>query len=442
MDPMLIGICMGIALLGVLLSAPLSFVPGLHVYNVIGIVVLLYLPLSTTVPPIYMIMFMFGLLVGYSVMNTISSVYLSAPDDSTIYIVMPAQKYLLQGRGHEAVLLSAIGSIAAIFFLTLFIPLFMEQLRILRELLTPHLFWILGLVSVYIIMSEWPKDPGVAPSPLWRFLGAWKQIGAGILTFFLSGFLGLIISYSQFIPPERAFQTLMPAFVGLFAVPMVITNILSGIELPKQYVSKSVNVSPTIIARGSAAGMVGGLFGAFFPAVTGGIAGMLAGQATVQRDDRMFIISQGASKVVYYVGAALLLFVPGVQLARGTMATMINMFYLPETMEEFLLVLAVIAITGAVAYLLLIQLSKLAIKLISRIHYRKISIAVLIILHIVVVSVTFWQGLVIMWIGAMIGMIPVMFHSRRMTCMGILLVPLMLNLAGLGGAIASVLGLI
>jgi TctA family transporter len=41
-----------------------------------------------------------------------------------------------------------------------------------------------------------------------------------------------------------------------------------------------------------------------------------------------------------------------------------------------------------------------------------------------------------------IGLIPVLFGSRRMNCLGVLLIPITLNMAGVGPDIARLLGLI
>jgi len=41
-----------------------------------------------------------------------------------------------------------------------------------------------------------------------------------------------------------------------------------------------------------------------------------------------------------------------------------------------------------------------------------------------------------------IGLIPTLFGSRRMNCLGVLLLPITLNMAGVGPAIAKMLGLI
>jgi putative membrane protein len=190
------------------------------------------------------------------------------------------------------------------------------------------------------------------------------------------------------------------------------------------------------------AGALGGLFAAFFPAVTGGIGGFLAGHATAQRDDRLFIISQGASKLVYYVGALLFFFVPGLHLTRGGMAWMLGVIYTPYTPATYWLAVAAVLICGALAFLMLLWLSRVTIWLVSRVDYHWLSAGTLVLLMGIVLVLTGWEGLVIAIVATGIGLLPVMWGSRRMNCMGVLLLPLTLNLAGLGPTVAGWLGLV
>ena len=51
-------------------------------------------------------------------------------------------------------------------------------------------------------------------------------------------------------------------------------------------------------------------------------------------------------------------------------------------------------------------------------------------------------GMLVMLAGTGIGLVPIMFHSRRMNCMGVLLAPAILRMAGLGPVVARWLGLV
>jgi len=59
-----------------------------------------------------------------------------------------------------------------------------------------------------------------------------------------------------------------------------------------------------------------------------------------------------------------------------------------------------------------------------------------------VLALTGWGGLLIAAVGTGIGLLPVMWGSRRVNCMGVLLVPVTLQMAGLGTTVAGLLGLI
>lgn len=430
------------ALAGTLLSAVVAWVPALHVYNVAGLIILAALRWPGVLPTDGLAMLMLGLVTGYATLNTIPGVFLAAPDESAIFIVLPGQKYLRQRRGYEATVLTGIGGLGGMASLLVLAPFAGRVFPLLRSIVQPHLHWILALIIAYMLLSEWPKGSDHAPTAWGRLWDGWRSLLAGIATFLLSGLLGFIILYRSVVPIEVAFQNLMPAFVGLFAVPWVLTNLLSGAQVPPQHVARSVDVSPVIAIRGIAAGMLGGLFAAFFPVVTGGIGGFLAGQATAQRDDRLFLLSQGACKAVYYVGGLLLWFVPGLHLTRGGMASMLSGLYTPYTPQTYWTAVGAIALSGALAFFLLLILVRGAVALVERVDYRWVSAGTLVLLVVLIVGLTGWGGLLVTTAATGIGLLPVLWHSRRMNCMGVLLLPITLNMAGLGPVVAGWLGLL
>jgi len=430
------------AVAGALLASVLSLVPALHIYNVAGFVVLATATLDKSVPPELLAFFFLGMITSYAMLNTIPSIFLSAPDDSTVFVVLPGQKYLLQRRGHEAVVLTGIGGLGGIAVLALLTPVASSLFPALRAILQPHLHWILWTVIAYILISEWPKGSDRAPAGFRRWWDGWKSLTAGIITFLLSGLLGFILLYRSLVPVTVAYQNLLPAFAGLFAVPWILQNILSRVEVPEQHIARTVDSTPWLLLRGTLAGALGGLFAAFFPVVTGGIGGLIAGHATAQRDDRLFIISQGASKVLYYVGSLLFFFVPGLHLTRGGMAWMLSSLWSCHTPQTYYLAVAAVVLTGILSFFLLLLMTRLAIKLVGKVNYRWISLGTLVVLLAVVVGLTGWGGLLICAVATGIGLIPVLWGSRRVNCMGVLLLPIALNMVGMGGVIAGWLGLI
>ncbi|MBM4371010.1 MAG: tripartite tricarboxylate transporter permease, partial [Deltaproteobacteria bacterium] len=404
------------------------------------IIVALKLQQAWGIPDLALVCFLMGLVMGWAMINTLPSIFLGTPDEAAMFITLPGQKYLMQGRGHEAAVLTAAGGLGAVVFLGMAAPLLPLVLPPFKALIGPHLFWILGLMVVFMVMSEWPKG-GDWGGPGRRFLDAWSSLLAGIATLALSGFLGFILLYRPIVPPEYAFQNIMPAFVGLYAVPWILGNILSPIAVPKQVVPASIDADQRVLTRAVAAGSGGGLFAAIFPIITGGMGGLLAGHATAQQDERAFVASQGASKVVYYVGAFLLLFVPGLALTRGGMAWMVQTIYVPASASEYWTIIGAVLLSGGVSFLLLLPLSRFMVWLVGRVNHRSLSWFTGLLAFGIVFWITGWQGVLITVVSTGIGMIPVYFHSRRMNCMGVLLIPVMLNMGGVGPDVAALLGL-
>ncbi len=427
---------------GALVAALLSLVPALHIYNVAGFLILATVTFGPLVPPEVLAFFFIGMVTSYAILNTIASIFLSVPDDSTIFVVLPGQKYLLQQRGYEAVVLTGLGGLGGIAVLALMTPFTSSFFPRLRAILQPHMPWILWTIIAFMLISEWPKGTDRAPAGLRRWWDGWRSLTAGLATFLLSGLLGFIMMYRTVVPVSVSYQNLLPAFVGLFAVPWVLQNIVARTEIPPQHFATSIDAGPGELIRGTLAGAFGGLFAAFFPLVTGGIGGFIAGHATAQRDERLFLISQGASKVVYYVGGFLFFFVPGLQLTRGGMAWMLSTVYSDTTPRMYLLAVAAVVLTGVIAFFLSLGLTRLVVWVLARVNYRWISLATLGILLAIVVGLTGLGGLLICAVATGIGLIPVLWGSRRMNCMGVLLLPIALNMAGVGDVVAGWLGLL
>jgi putative membrane protein len=429
------------ALAGTLAAALLGCIPGLHVYSAAGLAVALAARRPGGLSDELLAMFLLGLTMGYAVINTVPAIFGGAPDESTIFVVLPGQRYLLEGNGVEAAAVTGAGSLGGLLALLLLAPLLPRVLPALRAIVAPHLHWILAAVALYMLLSEWPKGFDREQSRAGRLAGGWRSPGAGLLTFVLSGLLGIALFYGGLVPPEAGFQNLFPAFTGLFAIPWVAANLLSRVPVPRQEAARHLDLTPALLARGVLAGTLGGFFAAFFPAVTGGIGGLLAGQATAQRDDRVFLVSQGACKVVYYAGAYLLLFVPGLHLSRGGMSSMLGILFTPRTPDLYWAAVGAAVLCGALAFGLLLPLSRAAAWLVARVDYRLVSALVLGLLVALVLVVTGPQGLLVAAVASAVGLVPLLWGARRSDCLGVLLVPLTLQLGGLGPTVAGWLGL-
>lgn len=427
--------------IGILASALISFLPALHIYNVIGIFMLFVLKFEASMAPMELIALCIGMIVGYSVLNTVPATYFGPGDESMSYYILPSADWVNKGRGYEGVILTGIGTLTGIIALAICAPLFIYVLPGLKTITSPHMFWIIGAVIVYSVMSEWPKGLSQSPDCWTNFKEGWYYLGIGLLLFLASGLLGFIVMSKTLVPVEFAFQSITPVFVGLFAIPWLITNIINIGKVPHQHEAKSVEMDWDLVARGTFGGFLGGFFAAFVPIVTAGVGGLMAGHATAQRDGRLFVMSYGTCKTIYYVGSFLLFFIPGLSLTRGGLACIINPVVDVLTMKEYFVFIGLMLFSAGVSFLLLMPFTKLCIKIVETIPFQVVSIIALAIVVPAVGYFTGWGGMFIMLVATGLGLIPVLFQARRMNLMGVLLLPVCLNMAGYGSAILNFLGL-
>lgn len=432
--------CLLCAVAGTCAACVASCLPGLHVYSVAAMILLLVNAAPGGVSERW-VMLLVGMVVGYAIASAIPAVLLSAPDETFAWIVSPARSYLLRGRGYEALGLTVTGGLAGLWLLIAMAPVAGRALSSVRGLLAPHLHWIIGALALFLLLSEWPRDPTRGATALARMLWAWMPLGAGLAVFLLSGLLGCVLHLRTVGSLSMAFQSLAPAFAGLFAMPWIVQQLTAGETIPQQHISKSLDTGLSPLVAGVAAGGLGGLVAAFMPGVTGGLGALVAGHATAQHDERAFLIGQGATKVVYYVGALVLFLAPGPPLVSGGMASMLAPLYTPRTEREYRLAIALVAVCGGLAALLALGLGRWAAQLAGTYSARGLSVGVLVTL-VAMVGITSGLGGVLVLLAATgVGLIPAVFGCRRANCLGILLLPMLLDATGATPLVARWLGL-
>jgi putative membrane protein len=422
-------------ILGTTIGALLSMVPALHVYNVCGILLIVWYSAPGLIPYVALPAFFMSLLVSFSIINTIPSMIFGAPDESAVFMVLPGQKYMLQGRGFEASILTGVGSLMGIVMLAILTPFLFYPMRYIKNIVGQNLQWVMLLFITYMLMSEWPRGGGLGKTVWQKFKWAWANLVAGLATFILAAIVGIIIMNKTMVPLNMSFQGIMPVFVGFFAVAGIIQNLISRQKVPPQHVTDSIDVNATLIGKSTLAGTIGGGLAAFIPAVTGGIGGLIAGHATAQRDDRIFVMSQGVSKTIYYVGSFLFFFVPLLMLSRGGMAILMKPIFTPYTVQDYFRILAVILISGSMSFLLMFPLTRFAIKLVTKYDYHVVLWFALGIVLAIVYGLMGWQGMFLMTVATGIGLIPALYHSRKSNAMAVLLVWMTISMGGHGEAV-------
>jgi putative membrane protein len=428
-------------LAGTLLGATIGLLPGVHIYAVAAALLLAVERGWLHVTQQQLAFLCVGLLSGWTMLAIAPSIYFYAPDDMSSPSVLPSTKLLLRGEGHQAVALIGSGALGALLGLLALVPLADSILRPLRQIVQPHVGWMVLAVIAFLVLGEWPRANEQLASPWRRLASAWAYLGAGQLTFWLSGALGMVLMYRSPVPLEASHQNLLPAFTGLFALPGLLQVILLGARPPRQP-PRAIDLPIDRWLRGTIIGLAGGLFAGFLPVISGGIGALLAGHASAQREDRLFLVSQGASRMSYLAGGYLLLFLPGVTLTRGGLSALISTQYLPAGWGAYWTAVAALAFSGALAFVMLLVCSRWIAGRIERLPIKTICLAMLLVAMAITVAFTGAGGAAIMVVGCAIGLLPVLSGGRRLNALGVLLIPISLNMTGAGPTVAQFMGLL
>ena len=425
---------------GTLVGAGVGCLPGLHVYSLLGIGLVVSTSSVSGLAADLVLTFVVAAVTAWAIVGAIPAVLLSAPDESTVFTVLPGQRYLLQGRGVEAIFLLSLGSALALVALAPLAWLLMPALPALHRVLVPHYHWILWVTMTFMVLSEWPQGRTAGLTAGRRLWSGLRNVVAGLATFLLAGLLGLILFNRSPLPVAVATQGIMPAFAGLFAVPWLVLNALSRVRLPAQRLSPGSLPAPATLAYGVATGTLGGAFAAFMPVISGGIGSLLAGHALSTRNERSFLLAQGACRSVYYTGGLLLLFVPALGVAHGSAASMLRVVHAARP-NDGLLAVAAAGIAAALSLLLVLPAARALLRLLDRYGYRRVSLAALALLVALVAGLGGMAGLGILLVATGIGLIPPLFGARRLNALGVVLLPMACAMSGFMPAVSRFLGL-
>jgi putative membrane protein len=327
---------------------------------------------------------------------------LGVPDAAMAATALPGHRLVLEGRGREAIRLSALGSGGAVL---LALPLALPVTAIMGSaypIVSTHLPLVLGAVVVFLVLTE---------------RGSRAKVG-GIVTFLASGILGV---YALPLEPVGLLPTgdlLTPLFGGLFGAPVLI-DALDGGGIPEQD-DPIVRSTPIEVGATGAAGTVAGAIVGFVPGVSSAIAATVALAAIPDRTGaRGFIVATSGVNTANAVFALLALVTLGTP--RTGVMVAVERARLPLNLP---LLLTTLVLAAALGTLLVLLIGDSYIRIIGQADYVRISLGVLLLLGILSAVFAGPVGVCAFVVASAIGLIPPRFGARRVHLMGVLMVPL------------------
>nr|WP_282570195.1 tripartite tricarboxylate transporter permease [Methanoculleus sp. 7T] len=377
-----------------------GLVPGIHANTMAGVLLSLQALLLAWFDPVVIASAMFAALVTHTFLDCVPGTFLGIPDADTSLAVLPAHSLCLEGRGEEAVRISALGSAAGV---ALSLPLALAFVLVLPAL-QPGIDWGIGLIILavagYLIV--------VSESPGWA-----------LAVFGVSGVLGVFTLHYSFLawPAGGESGVLMPLLSGLFGIAVLLRA--SHGSMPAQHFS-GIDLPRGAIRRGSILGSIAGALVGWLPGLSNATANaLLTSVIGYDTNPREYILATSAANTVNaFLGLAALYAISRTR--NGVMAALAA----AEEVPPATVILLAGAIAAVGAYLLTIRLSSMAGWFggvnVTALNYGVIAFVTLLSLFLCGP----FGGLVLL-LATAVGYVPALVNIRRVYCMGAIMVPVM-----------------
>jgi putative membrane protein len=385
--------------IGILCGAITGLLPGIHINLVGTILVSLSAGIFLNINPLFLVIFICSMAITHTFVDFIPSIFLGCPDTDTQLSILPGHQMLKEGKGYEAVMLTAYGGIsAAIILIIISFPLAFLISKIYDSLHSVMAPILLGATFILIFVEK-------------------KKLSA-IFVFLASGILGLCVLNIQVNEP------LLPLLTGLFGSSMIITSINNKIQIPSQEITKPKEK----LFRPLLGAVIASPLCGFLPGLGGGQSAVLAN--TISRaDSKGFLVLVGATNILVMGLSFVSLY--AISKTRTGAAVAIQELIGILSWKILLVLLFVVLISSILSFFLTKFLTKFFSQKINKINYRNLSIGILIFLCLIVLIVSGFLGFLILVASTVTGIYFNSLPVKKTHMMGCLLVPTILYYVGI-----------
>lgn len=384
-------------LIGVLAGTFTGLMPGIHINLVGAILVSLSATIFSEINPLFLIVFIASMAIAHTFIDFIPSIFLGCPDTETQLSVLPGHELLKEGKGYEAVMLTAVGGIFAVLILIIISFPLSLIIQIVYDAVHSVMFWILIGTSLLLLFTENKKF-------------------TALFVFIISGILGLCVLNLEIKEP------LLPLLTGLFGSSLLITSIRNKMEIPKQEISfEKCRLFKPILGSLIASPLCG-----FLPGLGGGQAAVL-GNAISKTDKKGFLVLVGATNILVMGLSFVSLY--AISKTRTGAAAAIQEIIGELSWKFLLVILIAVLFSGLISFFLTNFLAKFFSQKITKINYSVLSVATLIFLAVIVFVFSGFSGFLVLIASTLVGIYCNALPVKKTNMMGCLLIPTMIYYA-------------
>jgi len=390
-------------ILGCLMGVVTGLTPGLHI-NLVSLILLSISPILLGYTNVLAVAsFIIAMSITHTFTDFISATYLGAPSDDTAMAVMPAHRLLLQGMGHEAIRLATIGSLLCLIVTVALSPILIFIVPIIFNSLKNYVGWLLLALVIFMILREENLNK--------------KFWALGIVI--LSGVLGITV-----LGMPNLKDPLLPMLSGLFGVSVLLLSLAQKVKLPPQKVTEHVKVGMKDKIKSIGSGVFSGSLVSIFPGLGPAQAAVLASQIVGEINTFSYLIMVGGINTVSMILSLITLFT--IEKARNGSIIVVQQLLKNIDMNTLILFLSVALIAGGIATFLTMYISRIFSKIMNKVNYSLLSIAIIIFVCFMVFYFSGLIGLLILAVATAIGLLPNIVNVSRSNSMACLLIPIIL----------------
>ncbi len=408
-------------ILGFLLGVLSGLTPGLHVNNFAAMLLALSPALMDKgLEPLHVAAIVVAASISQTFFDTLPAVFVGAPDADTALAVLPGHSLVLEGRGIEAVRLSAFGRAGSVVIALLLIyPLSMIFSYYYDYLMKYVGVLLLGIALLMIKSERGPRIEGQGS------LVHWKYKAMASLLFLTSGFLGIFaFDHQDLIQSPAGFepQVLLPLLSGLFGASFLILSLYSGTEIPEQKETE-MKIPLSSLAKSVFSGSLGGSIVAWIPGVSPAVA-TIATRMGAPSSAEEFLVSISGVNTANALFSLVALYAIG-RPRSGAAAAIEKLVVVDQgiLLQMMILIVAV----AALSYVAVIASARFAARAISRLNYRLLCFAVLAGLIAMCLAFTGWFGIFIFVLSTIVGLVAPIAGIHKTHAMGVLMLPLIVH---------------
>jgi len=386
-------------LIGCFLGIITGLTPGIHI-NLVAVIILSLTPLlSQYVSILTLAVAIITMSITHTFLDALPSIFLGAPDSGLELSVLPGHKLLLEGRGYEAVVLTAIGSLFAVILMVAFAPIGLPLIKTIYPIIQNFIPYILILFSILLIYRDT------------------KSKSLALIIFLLSGVLGLITLNLQLKEP------LFPLLSGLFGISILLTSILQKTKIPKQKFTE-VTLNKKDIAKSMGSGFFASFLVGLFPGLGSSQAAIVATSGQKEIKPEKFLIILGGINTFVMIVSFLALY--SIDKARSGSVVVISKILQSTNIDHLILFLAVSLIAAGIATWLTLKFAKIFSNLMSKVNYNKLCLGIIALIVVLVTILTGWLGLLVLVVSTFLGLVPNLAGMGKNHLMGCLILPVVL----------------